>query len=97
MERWLRNSTMPSKPRPLGNNAADAVEDIDELLEANRRVLSAVLDHLFDGNINAAGKGVSHALENNTVAARIALLTRTGEFDTAARVLSEFRHGGMQP
>lgn len=87
---------MPSKPRPLGNNAADAVGDIDELLEANRRVLNAVLDHLWDGDINAAGKGVSRALDNNSVADRIALLTLKGDFDTAARVLSDSRTGGIQ-
>jgi hypothetical protein len=87
---------MTTKPRPLGNNAANAVDDIDEILEANRRVLVDSLTHIFRGDVNAAGAGIALAIDNNSLAARIAVLTRAGEFDCAARVLPESRNRRTQ-
>jgi hypothetical protein len=89
---------MPQKPRPLGNNAADAVEDIDELLEDTQRILVGALTSALKGDINATGTSIAQAIDNNALAGRIAVLTRAGEFDRAARVWPEAQQRrGLQP
>lgn len=89
---------MPQKPRPLGNNAADAVEDIDELSADTERILVSALTSALKGDITGAGTGIAQAIDNNSLIGRIAVLTRAEQFDRAARVWPDAQmKRGVQP
>lgn len=84
--------------RPLGNNIAHALEDIDELIEANQRLLNAALKALLSGDLMRANLFIVEAIDGNALASRIAVLIRAGEFDRAARVWPEAQmKRGIQP
>ena len=85
-------------PRPLGNNVIHALEDIDELVTANQRLLNVALKALLAGDLERANLFLVEAIENQLLSGRIALLLRTGEFDQAARVWPEAQmKRGVQP
>lgn len=89
---------MPQKPRPLGNNAAHAVEDIDELSEDTQRILVRGLTSALQGDLNAAGTAFAQAIDNNSLIGRIAVLARAEQFDSASRVWPEAQQRrGIQP
>lgn len=88
---------MTTKPRELGNNAADAIDDVDELLDSTRRALRRGIAFAFRGDINAVGEAISDALEHVALAEKIVTLTRGKEYGAAARILPEYRSRESKP
>lgn len=77
------------KPRPLGNNARRAIEEVDDKLDDIRRTLLTALMELFNGDTNAAGRAVADALEDTAQAARITTLVSSGDIEAAVQFIEE--------
>lgn len=85
-----------SNPRPLPNNAIDAVSDVAELLNANRRAISGGLKALFNGNQSVAGDYMVTLADNNDLADRILTYLLAGQTDIAANLMSEERQKDLK-
>ncbi len=82
---------MPTKPRPLGDDALSALEGIDELHASMLGVLRDGVAHAFRGDISAVGEAMNAALDRLYFADKATAFTLTGDFHSAERVLQTYR------
>lgn len=83
---------MPYRARELGNNAKEAIGDVDELLECVRRALRRGIDNAYDGDVKTAGKAMNDALNNVVMAQSITTLILENRIDRAATMRAEYQN-----